>query len=123
MTVSPETALEVCQLAAEKNRVYMTNLSAPFICRFFKEPLMKVMPYVDVVFGNETEAVAFSEEQNYGTSDLKEIALKILNLPKKNEKRKRIVVITQGNHPVLLAHGNLFFYLGQGRSVRDFNFY
>lgn len=30
------------------------NLSAPFISQFFKEPLMKVMPYVDILFGNET---------------------------------------------------------------------
>lgn len=30
------------------------NLSAPFICQFFKDNLMQVMPYVDVLFGNET---------------------------------------------------------------------
>lgn len=105
MTVSPETAFEVGQIAAERDRVFITNLSAPFICQFFKEPLMKVLPYVDVIFGNETEALTFAEQQNYGTKDLKEIALKIMNIPKKNDKRKRIVIITQGNHPVLLAKG------------------
>lgn len=32
-----------------------------------------------------------------------EIALKICKLPKKNEKRERVAVITQGKDPVLLA--------------------
>lgn len=66
---------------------------------------MKILPYVDIVFGNESEALTFASEQNYETKDLKEIALKIMNIPKVNDKRKRIVVITQGNHPVLLAKG------------------
>lgn len=30
------------------------NLSAPFLSQFFKEPLMNAMPYVDIIFGNET---------------------------------------------------------------------
>lgn len=105
LTVSPETAFEVSRFAAEKNRTFITNLSAPFICQYFKEPLMKILPYVDIVFGNESEALTFASEQNYETKDLKEIALKIMNIPKVNDKRKRIVVITQGNHPVLLAKG------------------
>jgi adenosine kinase len=27
------------------------NLSAPFICQFFKDPLLQVMPFVDFLFG------------------------------------------------------------------------
>ena len=30
------------------------NLSAPFLCQFFKEPMMNAMPYVDLLFGNES---------------------------------------------------------------------
>lgn len=40
--------------ANEENKIYCTNLSAPFLCDFFKEPQMKLMPYVDYLFGNET---------------------------------------------------------------------
>jgi hypothetical protein len=32
----------------------MMNLSAPFLSQFFKEPMMEAMPYVDILFGNET---------------------------------------------------------------------
>lgn len=40
--------------ASENNKLFCLNLSAPFICQFFKDNLMQVMPYVDVLFGNET---------------------------------------------------------------------
>lgn len=50
------------------------------------------------------EAEAFAKEQKYDTTDLKEIALKICNLPKQNENRPRVCVITQGCEPVLLAY-------------------
>jgi len=30
------------------------NLSAPFLSQFFKKPMMEAMPYVDILFGNET---------------------------------------------------------------------
>ena len=40
------------------------------------------------------------------TEDLKEIALKILSLPKVNEKRSRIVIITHGKEPTLVAQGD-----------------
>ena len=33
---------------------FMMNLSAPFLCQFFKEPMMQAMPYMDLLFGNET---------------------------------------------------------------------
>ncbi|XP_006518503.1 adenosine kinase isoform X1 [Mus musculus] len=54
LTVSPESVLKVARYAAENNRVFTLNLSAPFISQFFKEALMDVMPYVDILFGNET---------------------------------------------------------------------
>ena len=37
------------------------NLSAPFLCQFFKEPMMAAMPFVDILFGNETVC---TEEMN-----------------------------------------------------------
>uniref|UniRef100_A0A9L0RCJ9 Adenosine kinase n=1 Tax=Equus caballus TaxID=9796 RepID=A0A9L0RCJ9_HORSE len=54
LTVSPESVLKVACHASENNRIFTLNLSAPFISQFFKESLMKVMPYVDILFGNET---------------------------------------------------------------------
>ena len=54
LTVSLESILKVAKHAAENNKVFCLNLAAPFISQFFKDGLMQVMPYVDVLYGNET---------------------------------------------------------------------
>lgn len=54
LTVSLESILKVAKHASDNNKLFCLNLSAPFICQFFKDNLMQVMPYVDVLFGNET---------------------------------------------------------------------
>uniref|UniRef100_A0A3Q3WI64 Adenosine kinase n=1 Tax=Mola mola TaxID=94237 RepID=A0A3Q3WI64_MOLML len=107
LTVSLESILKVAKHASENNKLFCLNLSAPFICQFFKDNLMQVMPYVDVLFGNETEAGAFAKEQEFETKDIKEIAKKAQALPKVNAKRKRIVVLTQGKDDTTIAIGFL----------------
>lgn len=42
----------------------MMNLSAPFISQIFHEPLMNAMPYVDIIFGNETVKKYFFQKQD-----------------------------------------------------------
>ncbi|CAL1297681.1 unnamed protein product [Larinioides sclopetarius] len=103
LTVSPPSIMQVAEHACEKNKTFCMNLSAPFLCQIFKEPMMQAMPYVDILFGNEQEAAAFSQEQGFGTEDVEEIALKISELPKKNKLKPRIVIITQGENPVVLV--------------------
>ncbi|CAH0564030.1 unnamed protein product [Brassicogethes aeneus] len=104
LTVSPPSIMEVAKVALAHKRPFLMNLSAQFIVQFFKDPLMQVMPYVDVLFGNETEAETFATEQSFGTTDLKEIALKICELPKQYEDRPRLCIITNGHKPVIMAH-------------------
>lgn len=106
LTVSPEAQMLVAKYAAENDRLFCMNLSAPFISAFFKEPLMNALPYVDILFGNETEADTFAKEQNLGVTCRKEIALKICSLPKVNSKRSRMTIITQGKDAVLVAKDN-----------------
>ncbi|RMC11652.1 hypothetical protein DUI87_11774 [Hirundo rustica rustica] len=106
LTVSPEAVLKVAAQASANNKIFSLNLSAPFISQFYKEPMMKVMPYVDVLFGNETEAATFAREQGFETEDIKEIARKAQALPKVNTKRQRIVVFTQGKDDTILATEN-----------------
>lgn len=105
LTVAPDAMLALATHAKEQNKIFTMNLSAPFISQFFKDPQMQVLPYCDYIFGNETEAATFAKEQNLGTEDLKEIALKIAALPKENDKRARVVVITQGDKPTIVAQG------------------
>ena len=46
----------------------------------FKATLMEAMPYIDFLFGNETEARAFAESEGWTTTDVAEIALKVTHL-------------------------------------------
>lgn len=111
LTVSPPSIMSVAQVALQRNKPFIMNLSAPFISQFFKEPLMAVMPYIDILFGNESEALTFAQQQNFGTENLKEIGGKMTKLPKLNSNRPRVVVLTQGHDPVLLFEGD---------SIREF---
>lgn len=103
LTVSPPSITQVAEEALERNCLFMMNLSAPFLSQFYNEPMMQAMPYVDILFGNETEAEAFAKSQNFDCTDMREIALRITQLPKKNKKRQRIAIVTQGQNPVILA--------------------
>lgn len=42
----------------------------------FKKVLSDTMPYVDFLFGNETEAATFAKSEEWDTTDVSEIALK-----------------------------------------------
>lgn len=81
----------------------MMNLSAPFVSEFYGKPLKAALPYVDILFANEDEADTFARVNDFKTTDRREIALKLSNYEKINEKRKRVVIITQGSEPVILA--------------------
>ena len=82
LTVSVDSMVRVAKHCAENNKTYCLNLSAPFLIQFFKDQMMSVMPYADIVFGNETEALTFAESFNLGTTDIGKIALAISMLPK-----------------------------------------
>jgi len=103
LTVSPPAILKVAKYACEQKKTFMMNLSAPFICQFFKDPLKECLPYVDILFGNETEAATFAKEQEWDTTDIKEIALKTAALPKENSERPRTVVFTQGAEKTIVV--------------------
>lgn len=63
LTVSPDSMLKVAQHAVAEGKTFAMNLSAEFLSQFFSEPMLKVMAFSKIVFGNETEAAAFSEKQ------------------------------------------------------------
>ena len=75
-------------------KLFCMNLSAPFLCQFFKDQMLKIMPYCDFVFGNETEAAAFAENNDIEDKSIENIARCIAALPKINSN-PRTVVITQ----------------------------
>ncbi|XP_038709968.1 adenosine kinase 1-like [Tripterygium wilfordii] len=103
LTGSPDSIQLVAEHAAANNKVFAMNLSSRFICEFSKDAQEKVLPYMDYVFGNETEARAFSKVHGWNTDNVEEIAVKISQLSKASGTYKRITVITQGADPVVVA--------------------
>ncbi|KAG1695306.1 Adenosine kinase 2 [Nymphon striatum] len=111
ITVSPNSMLKVAKHANEFNKVFSINLSAPFICQFFKEPLSKIIPYADIIFGNESEAAEFAKHQNIGVEKISDIALFMSEMEKVNVTRRRMVVITQGDDQIVVAYdGKVNYY-------------
>lgn len=108
LTVSPPAVMKLAEHAHENNKIFLLNLSAPFIVEFFKDPLMAAVPFADFVFGNENEAKAFGKVHGWG-EDLPEIALKLARLPKNSGARCRTVVFTQGADPTIVVfQGELY---------------
>ncbi|CAH7676163.1 Ribokinase-like protein [Phakopsora pachyrhizi] len=103
LTHGIESALELAKAAAKDEKIFTMNLSAPFISQFFKENVDKVLPFVDYLFGNESEALAYAEAHSWDTKHLPTIAAKIASQPKQITSRSRIVIITQGAESTIVA--------------------
>ncbi|KAH8954997.1 hypothetical protein BDL97_08G111300 [Sphagnum fallax] len=103
LTVSPESIMLVAKHAAATGKTFMMNLAASYICELYKDPLMAAYPYLDYIFGNEVEAKSFAQMQGWQTSNVNTIALMMAALPKASGTHKRIIVITQGVDPVVVA--------------------
>merc|ERR1712137_12807 len=106
ITVSPPSMLGIGKHCAAKGKTYCLNLSAPFIPQFFKDPLEEVMPYVDFLFGNESEAAIYGTTNGLGEY-LEAVALAIAAKPKASGTRPRVVVFTQGKDPTIIACGGV----------------
>ncbi|GAA6029578.1 hypothetical protein JCM8097_000947 [Rhodosporidiobolus ruineniae] len=107
LTHGLESALVLAKHAAEKNKPFAMNLSAPFIPQFFKSQVDEMLPYVDVLIGNESEAEAYAQSHEWDTKDISAIAAKLAALPKKNTSTPRLVVITQGASSTVVATSSL----------------
>ena len=104
LTHGVESALEVAKKAAGAGKTFALNLSAPFICQFFGVQLGQVLPYVDLLIGNESEAAAWAGANGLPTdSPLATIAKTLANLPKQNPSRPRTVVLTSGPDSTVVA--------------------
>merc|ERR1712130_50798 len=128
LTVSPDSMGQMAKFANETDSLYCLNLSAPFIISSFATPMMELMPFVDILFGNESEALAFGKHHKYenlfndNVKYIKDIASKISNLSKTG-KCSRIVIITQGPNNVIVADGGkvLEFAVPKVENIVDTN--
>jgi adenosine kinase len=104
VTVSPESLIAIGEHAAEQNKPFMFNIAAEFLVAVFSEQLDSVMPFVDVLFANEVEMLAYGKAKGFG-DDLKEITVRAATQKKTNGKRKRIVVTTRGPESAYVSVG------------------
>lgn len=103
LTVSPDSMVAVGKHAAENGKVYMLNIAAPFLPTVFNSQMQEVMPYCDIVFGNESEAAAYAAANGFEGATVAETALRIAAQPKASGTRARVVIFTQGSESTLVA--------------------
>lgn len=101
LTVSPAAIELLGRHAAENNKTFVLNLSAPFIPQFFKDPLDASLPYCDYVIANELEAASYAESHGLTETDVVSVAKHVAKLPKANKNKPRTVVFTQGTEPTV----------------------
>merc|ERR1711957_752517 len=103
-TVSPDAIKAASRQKAEDKGIYCMNLSAPFLMQVppFKAVFTDTMPYVDFLFGNETEATTWTETEGWESTDLEFIATRLSLMPS-NKNKKRTVVITNGAEDTIVC--------------------
>jgi adenosine kinase len=104
ITVSVPSMMRVAKHCLENKKTYCLNLSAPFLMMVppFKAAITALMPMVDYLFANETEALEFAKSEGWTETDVAAVAAKISLLPSE-KSTPRTVVITQGADPTIIA--------------------
>lgn len=70
---SCEDSMRLAAMEADRRgAVYCLNLAAPFIAQVpaFKKAVKELLPKVDILFGNETEAQAWADSEGWETGDV-----------------------------------------------------
>jgi adenosine kinase len=106
ITVSQPSMEAAAEEMMKSGGTYCMNLSAPFIVQVppFRNFLNKMLPVCDILFGNETEAMAYAEAMwGEEMKDVEFIATRLSLVPMAGNKPARKVVITQGADPTIVA--------------------
>jgi len=93
------------EFAVANGRHFGLNLSAPMLCENQHETILKMIGYSNLLFGNNTEALALAKSLGWNLNneeeELEEIAQKLVDIDCKNGQR--VVVITSGPRATILA--------------------
>ena len=73
--------------------------------QFFAKQFQEVLPYCDIIFGNESEALAYGKANALETTDIATIAKHLQAVPMAGGHSRRTVIITQGKDPTLVVSG------------------
>ena len=109
ITAAADSLDYLCEYIASspKNPIFAFNLAAPFICEVepFRVVLMRTITHVDYLFGNDSEGKALAKALGWTdiADNVPEIAKRLANLEKRDNGRKRTVILTQGADPTAVA--------------------
>lgn len=53
MSVSVDSIMHSAKVACERNKWFVMNLSALFLAETYKHEWIQVLPFVDILFGND----------------------------------------------------------------------
>ena len=108
LTHSTDSAELIGKHCSENGKIFCVNLAAPFLVDFFGTQLDTIMPHVDFLFGNETEAASLAKAKGWVNAagepvSTAECARLAARAPKANGSRPRVVVFTQGSESTCVA--------------------
>lgn len=108
---NPETHRNIAAVTtASPNKIFAANISAPFLCYSYKSEWKDLIPSLDVLIGNEVDWLAFAPVV-LGWEDglpLETVASRTaalpVNRPDNHPLGGRIVIITRGTSPTIVAY-------------------
>jgi adenosine kinase len=85
-------------------KVFALNLSAPFVPQSFGAQPHQVLPYCDIIIGNECEAEAWASASGLAEeTDLRKIAKAIISILKFSVSHPCIIIFMRGAESTLLV--------------------
>jgi adenosine kinase len=102
ITSNKEALLNVAQFATDNDVPFGYNLSAVFLLQFELDTVLKAIEHADYLFANEDEAAEFGKSQSI-EGGLHEVAKSLAKWKKTKQNRPRVVILTQGSQPVIVA--------------------
>ena len=98
-----EAVQALCNYATTNDKPLGFNLSALFVIQFYMDAVKATIKHADYVFCNEDEGSAFATAQGLEATDRVGVAKIIASFEKASATRPRVVIITQGAEPTIVA--------------------
>ncbi|CAF1009863.1 unnamed protein product [Adineta ricciae] len=116
-----EAVLEIAEHCRETGKIFAFNLSAEYICQNFGEQIIHLLPFVNILFGNEQEARCFVQchMKSNNDTDITCVAKELQKMLTKN--KETCVVITGGANPIISVtqHGIKVFHVKKPSKIVD----
>ncbi|OQV18049.1 putative Adenosine kinase [Hypsibius exemplaris] len=103
LNVCTTTAEYVAKAATDAGKRFVLDLGAPRVVRGQAATIKKLLPFTDVVFGNDAEFAALGEILDLEGASPEDVGRYVAASPKTPSGTDRTVVITYGKDPVVVV--------------------